>query len=232
MNRCRLAMLEVGLWEASPTPIPRRFAIRCGHSARNRGHRPLPQNSYGRTRRGISLIEMLIVITGCAGILSLSAVLLHRGMRAQEDTRYFFAVERAAWRLAEQFREDAHRADAVVLEDSRLDDGAFIVMQFADGESVEYRRQGAQIVRILSHDGDATATEQYSLASVSELVLREEQSPRRLILTVESSPEAWLPAANKPRPGVREQPINLRVEAVIGRDARHAPARAAAEDAS
>jgi hypothetical protein len=211
MNRCRLAMLEVGLWEASPTPIPRRFAIRCGHSARNRGHRPLPQNSYGRTRRGISLIEMLIVITGCAGILSLSAVLLHRGMRAQEDTRYFFAVERAAW---------------------RLDDGAFIVMQFADGESVEYRRQGAQIVRILSHDGDATATEQYSLASVSELVLREEQSPRRLILTVESSPEAWLPAANKPRPGVREQPINLRVEAVIGRDARHAPARAAAEDAS
>jgi hypothetical protein len=185
-----------------------------------------------KPRCGASLIEMLIVITGCAGILSLSAVLLHRGMRSQEDTRYFFAVERAAWRLAEQLREDAHRAASVVLEKAELDDDAFVQLLLADGESVTYRRQGAQIVRVLARDGDATATEQYPLASAIELTLRERQSPRRLILTIESAPADWLPTSGKPRPGLREQPINLQVEAVVGHDARHAPASAVAEDPS
>lgn len=185
-----------------------------------------------KPRRGISLVEMLVVITGCAGILSISAVLLHRSMRSQEDTRYFFAVERAAWRLAEQLREDAHQSERVVLETTELDDDAFVRLLLADGGSVTYRRQGAQIVRVLARDGDATATEQYPLASAIELTLRERQSPRRLVLTIESSPADWLPTPAKPRPSLREQPISLQVETVVGRDARHAPPSGAAENPS
>lgn len=183
-------------------------------------------------RRGISLIEMLTVMTGCAALLSLSAVLLHRSMRWQEQSRYFFAVERAALRLAEQFREDVHQAEAVELDEARLDDDSFVQLQLADEEAVAYRRQGAAIVRVLSRAGEVKATERYTLAAPGELALREEQSPRRLVLTFESFPDDWLPATDKPLPGLREQPINLRVEAVVGHDARHAAPAAAAEDPS
>lgn len=184
------------------------------------------------SRRGVSLIEMLTVMTGCAALLSLSAVLLHRSMHWQEQSRYFFAVERAALRLADQFREDVHRAKAVQLDEGELADGGFVQLQLPDGETVEYRRQGAEIVRVLSRNGELKATERYTLAAPGELELREEQSPRRLVLTFESSPDDWLPADDKPRPGLREQPINLRVEAVVGHDARHASSEAAAEDPS
>ena len=76
------------------------------------------------TRRGVSLVEVITLMTSCTAILTMSAVLIHRTMRAQEQMRYFFAVERAAQRLAEQFREDVHGAREAVTDVAAREDQA------------------------------------------------------------------------------------------------------------
>ena len=180
-------------------------------------------------RRGISLVELLTVISGCAILMSLCGVLMHRSMQTQARTRYFFAVERTAMRLADQFRADAHRASGVETSDDELDDGAFLQLELPEDETVEYRREGASVVRLLSRDGAVVARESFSLASVGELSLEEDEAPPRLVLTIAADPDDSLPSMDRPAAGIRESPISFQVAAVLGRDRRHAPADAGQE---
>jgi hypothetical protein len=183
-------------------------------------------------RRGTSLVELLTVISGCAILLSLCGVLMHRSMQTQARTRYFFAVERTAMRLADQFRADVHRASGVETLDDELNDGAFLQLELPEGETVEYRREGASVVRLRSRDGEVVAREVFPLASVGELSLEEEEEPPRLVLTIAADPEDSLPSLDRPAAGVRESPISFQVAAVVGRDRRHAAADADDQEAS
>jgi hypothetical protein len=175
-------------------------------------------------RRGVSLVELLTVLSGLAVLLSLCAVLMHRSMQTQARTRYFFTVERTAMRLADQFRTDVHRASDAESSGDGLAEGAFLELEMPEGDAVEYRREGASVVRLLSRDGAVVAREVFPLASVGELSLEEDEGPPRLVLTLAADPEDSLPSFDRPPPGVRESPISFQVAAVIGRDRRHASA--------
>jgi hypothetical protein len=182
------------------------------------------------TRRGVSLVEMLTLMSSCTVILTMSAVLIHRTMRAQEQTRYFFAVERAALRLAEQFRRDVHGARSAATDADAGDEGAFLRLEMPAGETVEYRSEEASVLRIVRRDGGPAAREEYFLAEIRELSLQAEDSPRRLTLTIRAGADEPVPARGKRAASIREQPIGFQVVATLSRDLRFAAENAARED--
>ena len=181
-------------------------------------------------RRGFSLVEMLTVMSGCTVILTLQRRAHPPCDRTQEQTRYFFAVERTALRLADQFRQDVHHAREATTDAAALDDGAFLRLEMPGGEIVEYRSEETSILRLLRQDGDAVAREEFPLAAIGELTLRDEGSPRRLILAVSAEADDSPPGLEKRPASIREQPIRFQVEAVLSRDWRFAPADAGQED--
>src|SRR5688500_18291789 len=106
-----------------------------------------------RRRHGISLIELLAVLSGCSVVLGLTASLLHQTMRAQSHTRDFFDVERNAQRLARQFRSDVHAAAADSIDDidaEGVSDGELLRLQLPDGQTIRYQRAAEKIIRIAS----------------------------------------------------------------------------------
>ncbi len=174
------------------------------------------------TRRGTTLVEMVAVISGVAVVLSVSATMLHRAMQAESRTRYFFDEERTALRLADQFRRDVHRAVEARVEGDDAGDGVLLQLELTDNQSVAYSRDGGSVIRTLVQKDAPTAREAYQLSPVGELSLREDQSPRRLVLAIVADPQDALPTLEKPAPGIREQPISFQMEAVLGRDWRFA----------
>jgi hypothetical protein len=181
-------------------------------------------------RRGVSLIEMLTLMSSCTVILTMSAVLIHRTMRSQEQTRYFFAVERAALRLTEQFRRDVHRARNAVTADDELDEGVFLRLEMPGGVTVAYRSEEASVVRIVRGGQNPTGREEYSLAEIDDLSLQSEDSPRRLTLTIRAEADEPVPSLGKRTASLREQPVSVHVAATLSRDWRFAPPDTAQED--
>jgi hypothetical protein len=186
-----------------------------------------------RTRRGVSLIELLTVMSGCAIVLSTSAALVHRAMRAQSETRYFFDGERGALRLAQQFRRDVHRAAAATIDADAFASGVFLKLELPGVGAVEYRRDDASVVRASLAEGGAASREAFATPAASELTVDEADDPPRLVLTIVAAsprPPAETPDRGARPPGIRDVPVSLRVEAVISRDLDAAGAAAGEED--
>jgi hypothetical protein len=198
------------------------------------------------TRRGVSLIELMVIMSAASAVLSTSAVILHRTMRSQEQTRYFFENEHAAQRLARQFRADVHGAvslemieGAVPNVDPEASAAAepFLTLRLADsageddGEvaTIEYRRTATGILRTATRDDEPTAREDYAIASIARIQLREDVSPRRLVLTITADPADLHPKLGERTPTIRDTPVNMEAVAIVGRDARFVPK--AADDA-
>jgi hypothetical protein len=171
------------------------------------------------SRRGISLVEMLIVMTGCSTILTLSGVLLNRAMQAQLQTRDYFDGERTALRLADQWRRDVHATRDARTDPADLPEGVFLRLELPDGQTVDYRRTDAGILRTVAGDGAVATREQYRFAPIGEIAVNELASPRRLRLTI-AAPYEKARGSDSPAALSHQSPISLQVEAVLGRDRR------------
>lgn len=66
-----------------------------------------------KSRRGFTLVELLIVLSVAAAMLLVATSVLYLLKQAQVNTRQRLAVQRSVTRLARQFREDVHRAGAM-----------------------------------------------------------------------------------------------------------------------
>jgi hypothetical protein len=152
-------------------------------------------------------------------------------MRTQSQTRSFFDVERSALRLSDQFRRDVHRASAAMVEDASHGEGTFLQLQHPDGHVVEYRRLEGSVLRILSQDGHAVSRDEFPFSSAIELALREEDAPRRFILSITSEPDETPTGNNKQPVSIREMPFSFQAEAVLSRDWRFMAAIAHQENA-
>jgi hypothetical protein len=178
-------------------------------------------------RRGISLMELMVVMSAASMIITTSALVLHKMMRAQEQTRYFFENERAVERLARQFRRDVHDASDVEIDveateiEAEGGDGSLIALIRYDDRAIAYVRTLAGIVRTV-HPGEGTpARETFALAPFARLTIEEESMPRTLTLTIASSPADFVPRLGERAPTIRETPVSMQVIAVVGRDAQY-----------
>jgi hypothetical protein len=178
-------------------------------------------------RRGISLMELMVVLSAASMIITTSALVLHKMMRAQEQTRYFFENERAVERLARQFRRDVHDAndvevDAEVSEIEAQDgDGSLIALITYDDRAISYVRTPAGIVRTVHPGEGMPARETFALSAAARLTIDEETTPRSLTLTIASNPADFVPPLGERAPTIRETPVSMQVIAVVGRDAQY-----------
>jgi hypothetical protein len=184
-----------------------------------------------KLRRGVSLTELMVLMSATTMILSMSAMLLHRVMRVQVESRAFADAERNAARLSRQFRQDAHQAASAVLDASKLNEGVFLRLQLPANETIEYSRASGNILRAVSHGGKIASREEFPFQPACKMVAREEKSPDRLILVITSP--ALDPASSQEEQlrSYRTAPVALQVEAMLNRGATAANSKIESEQA-
>jgi prepilin-type N-terminal cleavage/methylation domain-containing protein len=183
------------------------------------------------SRRGMSLTELLVVMTACSALLTLSSGLICRMMRVHVDSRAYDSAERNANRLAESFRRDVHRARSVTRNHASSRDAELLQVELADGRQAKYSWQNGTMLREETGGDRPASREEFELPTTCDLAVEELSAPQRIALTVSSDLKARLQDDPKVRPVGQLVPINLQVEAVVGRDARMS-ARSAPEEAT
>jgi prepilin-type N-terminal cleavage/methylation domain-containing protein len=185
-------------------------------------------NCRSSRRDGVSLIELLVVMSATSIILSLSAGLIHRIMHAESKARSLGTIERTSLRLANTFRRDVHDASNAITDRAQLTDGAFVRLNSSGGKRIEYRRE-QRVIRRIQLDGERIVVrDEFAFPTDFEMNLQYDGS-RLLVLAVSSQKEN--PRNESPREESRsDKPIdpvrlahaltvNLEVAAALGRGA-------------
>jgi hypothetical protein len=180
-------------------------------------------------RRGVSLAELLLTMSACTVILTMSAGLIHRAMHTQSRSRSFFDTERSAMRLSESFRRDVHAADdAAVIGNAEQGEGVFLRLQLPGSQMVEYRLAAGRVQRLLHVDGSVKSREAFVFAADTQLTL--EKSPQHLVVLSIVPPSDTAGPADRPPLTPYSTPASLRAEAVLGRNASLVDLSAPQED--
>jgi hypothetical protein len=172
-------------------------------------------------RRGISILELLVIMSASTVVLTLSCLLIIRAMRAQMDSRAHCDVERSALRLAQQFRDDVHQAQNAETNEDAGEGGVFLRLGVRDGKQVEYSRTRDTVLRLTSADGNQGWREEFAFPATCEISIRELESPPRIALKITTPPTAAL-SENKPPVSTLAIPVSFDVEAALDRDRRFA----------
>jgi hypothetical protein len=167
-------------------------------------------------RHAVSLIELLLAMSACTVILTMSAALIHRIMHVQSKTRAIVDCERAALRLSEHFRRDVHAASTADADGASLGAGVVLRLKLSGRQSIEYRRSEGTVLRIVL-EGDATgAREQFAFPEDIELTVRDEL-PGLVTLSIHSPPSDAKAEPNERRQSVSAGPISLQATARLNR---------------
>lgn len=160
-----------------------------------------------RSRRGISLVELMVTMAAVAAMLGISVMLLGLTMRLETDGRSAFERAETIARLSGRFRNDVHQTREAALDGRVLRLGR-----------VEYRVDDyGELVRAVVVEGKDTAHEAYRISGSAgaRLSLRDIEGRRFAVLTVDVQPRRD-----------RLDPIRpVEVEALVGKAAP--PARKA-----
>jgi hypothetical protein len=142
-------------------------------------------------RRGITIIETMVVVSGAALLLGLCAVSLQLLMKLDTDSHARFAESVAFERLGRQLRDDVHASrTASLAADAKTKDRApGLRLAFESARTVSYDFGDGGVVRTESRGEKAVRHERYSLAKGAQarFELRDEAS-RRLVALVMTRP--------------------------------------------
>jgi hypothetical protein len=175
-------------------------------------------------RRGISLVELLVVMTACTVIFTTSAGLIHRMMHADSRARAFYDVERSALRLSRQFRADVHQARNAVVFPEADETGAFLRLTVDEEQTIEYRHRDGLVTRVLAQRGMGPSREIYAFPSYVKLDLSEAGPPRRLVLSLSAEPTTTPDAKATPVWNQYATRVDLQIEAELARNVRYSSA--------
>ncbi len=160
---------------------------------------------YRAPRRGVTLLEMLVVISGLAVLMGLCVVTIQLLLRLSMDAQERTTRAAALGRLAEQFREDVHGCDEARPQPSaglRLTRGPRVV--------IEYQARDGRVDRDESVGGQASRHESFALGpNRSAAFERRGDGPRRFLALVVG------PGA---RAGRSEPAQPVEVLALVGKD--------------
>lgn len=182
----------------------------------------LPSSS----RRGASLVELMVAMAGVSVVVTSTAMLVHGAMRAQSESRRFFDDERTSVRLARQFRTDAHAAIG-----ARAPAGAALVsFLLPGGRSVEYLRpEGSRRIERRERAADGTTVgprEDYSFGTPFGVAVTVGEDVVRLIVGADdgqgrpTAPGIVPPPASSAE--ARGKPPAIALESRLGSDHRFA----------
>ena len=173
---------------------------------------PPAQRRSRPARRGITIIEVLIVVTTVTMMLGLCAVSIQLLMRLNGDAVSRYATAVALERLARQIRDDAHSSESGQIDTEARTQGttASLRLTIKPDRTVVYQAEDRAVVRTESAAGTVLRRESYSLLSggMARFVLRAEgPSQFAVVVMTRSSGKSQ-----------SEPPHPLEVVAQIGKD--------------
>jgi hypothetical protein len=115
-----------------------------------------------RHRRGASLFELMAAMSAASVVIATSAALVHRTFTIESRSRAVVADERAALRLARQFRADVHEATSITCPGSDAD-APLIEITGIEGRVV-YRTAGSGLVRVVTSGTAEVARESFPIS--------------------------------------------------------------------
>ena len=118
-----------------------------------------------RTRRGHTLVEVLVATTLFGVIFSTVGLTLHAMARSERQVGAALDADRELERLAVQLRQDAHQATSASTTDAREQTPPQSVLSLAlpAGETVHYTLQSDRVERVLRHEQTVRHRETYRL---------------------------------------------------------------------
>ncbi len=174
--------------------------------------RPSPLRPARLCRRGITILETMIVVTGVAVMLGLCAVTLQLLMKLNGASQARLGAAMTFERLARQLREDVHASETVLLAPAILPEGkpATLRLTLEPAHLIAYEVHDTSIVRLESRAGKRIRHESYGLAHsrTGRFELRDEVGGKLVGLVMSSSPGTS--RTDPPRP--------LEVLALVGKD--------------
>jgi hypothetical protein len=183
-------------------------------------------------RRGTSLIELLIVMSACTVVLTLSAELIHRVMRVQSRSQAFANSQRSAQRLSTAFRNDVHSASHYETDPDRLGENGLIRLNPPVGSTVEYRHKNGTIERVVladtsgeqgaSGEGEqaVTAREQFVFSSEIDVTAGQDDHSKLITLSIKPHVDDRRSGEAPLRLRAFEAPLYLEVQATLERNAQ------------
>jgi hypothetical protein len=167
-------------------------------------------------RRGITILEVMVLMTAVAGMLGMTVIILQLAMRLQADGRGRLERSTAIGRLGRQFRADVHAANAIEVVEAGLR------IEPKPGRSIEYKSQAdGKVSRTDAVGGNVAARETFVVPQTGafRLSVRDVDGRRFAVLGIDAI--------------VRKNRIDpartYEVLALIGKDRRSTVADAKAE---
>jgi hypothetical protein len=174
-----------------------------------------------KARSAISLGELLVVMSLCSVVLTMSMQIIQRAMQAHLRAKEYLSIERNVLRLSRQFRCDVHEATEASLISENPDTGlageAVVSLPSRDGNVIQYRRTARGILRVVLSGEEVAAREEFRLPPSCDLRLEEAPTPRRLVLSITSGPTT-VPRDEGPAFDAHAIPLQFHAEAVLGRN--------------
>ena len=123
--------------------------------------RPVPVGIH--RRRGVSLIEMVVVISMMTVVIALVGMTFHLLIRSEKMVSQSFLTERTISQLAVQFRDDVHRSETGVITGGSERDQPELVLGNANGIKIRYAVTADGLVRLIVTDCQVTARNDFRL---------------------------------------------------------------------
>ena len=163
--------------------------------------------------RGVSLIELMVVMTVATVVMGVAVGMLYTLMRIEGTTREHLRLRTARGRLGQQFRRDVHAAISFTTPDGEAGGKASggWELQLAADRVVRYRVEKDKLVRTEA-GGGGEARESFALGSDATVTIRieDDSKPTIVSLLIARGDEAVEPSAA----------AAVRVDAVLARDHR------------
>lgn len=140
-----------------------------------------------KRRRGVSLIELIVLMTAISTILSFTVVILHRTMRAHNRAQATHADEQSAWRLSEALRRDV--VEAIEAKAEQDPQATLLTIRSRGGGLVRYRFGPLAVNREQERSVDGRSTfEEYTFGGPTAWGVEVLDSPKRLVVQTVTDP--------------------------------------------
>jgi type II secretory pathway pseudopilin PulG len=171
-----------------------------------------------RPRRGISLIEVIVVMSGVAVVLGLCAVTMQLLFRLNADGQARLSASATFARLASQFRSDAHGCDEAVLlpaakagtKEAEPKSAASLRLTRGPQVVITYEAREGRVARVETVGGTTKAHESYRVGKGNVVAFERREEGERRFLALVLSRAAGKNEIEPPRP--------LEVLALPGKD--------------
>jgi prepilin-type N-terminal cleavage/methylation domain-containing protein len=139
------------------------------------------------SRRGFTLIEVLIVVTAVSALLALCAVTIQLLFRLSSDSQSRLSAAMALERLARQFRADVHGSERARLggDDKSPAQPPVLRLAMDTGHEVTYSPRAESVVRTETRAGKPVRREEFTFgrSRTARFELRDD-APRRWVVLV------------------------------------------------